>query len=452
MGVLAFRLFGVPTEVHPGFWVLPLYLGLRADPTVASMLSVVGVVLVSVLVHEFGHAALARRFGESPRISLHMLGGTTSWRPTSEMSRGRRAIVSLAGPGAGFALGIAAWVFSMALSGENRGAEEAPASQTDRILAMTVWVNFVWGAVNLLPVLPFDGGQVLSAALGPTRQRLTATVSLLFGLAVALFMLAMGWIIGAALFLAGGVVNYMASRRSAEERPRPEALAAALERARASLEATEYRQASAIAAAVVDAAGESSLRDEALEVLAWAELLDGQPEAAMRAVESAADPRRLDPYLIGAVSVGAGRTERALDVLGAARERGDDRPEVAGLLVRALLESGRAEEAGRLALSVADSVPTSDLRQLARQAFDGAAHVASARVFRQLFDRTGEPGDAFDAARAFARGGRRDDALQALTDAVRAGLPHPEAARHDADLATLSGDARFEALVPGAGG
>ncbi|MFY0576841.1 hypothetical protein ACN28S_23165 [Cystobacter fuscus] len=50
-------------------------------------------------------------------------------------------------------------------------------------------MNFGWGIINLLPVLPLDGGQILRGVLGPTRQRLTLWVGVIVaGPATALFL------------------------------------------------------------------------------------------------------------------------------------------------------------------------------------------------------------------------------------------------------------------------
>ena len=75
---LHFRIFGFPVRVHPLFWVVTVLLGLqgRADPF--ETLVWVGVVFVSILVHELGHATLERTFGGHPWITLYSFGGLAS--------------------------------------------------------------------------------------------------------------------------------------------------------------------------------------------------------------------------------------------------------------------------------------------------------------------------------------------------------------------------------------
>ena len=59
------------------------------------------IVLVSILVHEYGHALAIMRHGIEPEIALHWMGGSTTWRQTLPISRFHRVIISLAGPFAG---------------------------------------------------------------------------------------------------------------------------------------------------------------------------------------------------------------------------------------------------------------------------------------------------------------------------------------------------------------
>src|SRR5688500_3784168 len=80
-GDLHFRVFGFPVRVHPYFWLVTAIMGLGSgDEGTAPMelLTWVGVVFVSILVHELGHAFLQRRFGGRPWITLYGLGGLAS--------------------------------------------------------------------------------------------------------------------------------------------------------------------------------------------------------------------------------------------------------------------------------------------------------------------------------------------------------------------------------------
>ena len=187
-GDLRFRLFGFPVRIHPFFWVTTVLLGLNTSGQTppAELLAWVAVVLVSILVHELGHAFMQRQFGGHPWITLLGLGGLASCsdcdrRPSSQI------LISLAGPAAGFAF-IALIVAAMRLSGhvvgwtagelapvELAGIESAmvmsllggrlyweplATNGANSLFADLVQVNILWGLVNLLPIYPLDGGQV----------------------------------------------------------------------------------------------------------------------------------------------------------------------------------------------------------------------------------------------------------------------------------------------------
>ena len=176
---LNFTLFGIPVRVHPLFWVMALLFGGIAGDVVG-MLSWVFAVFVSILVHELGHALLFRRFGVGSSVALHLAGGHTEPQPVPwggrwayvPLSPLQEALVSFAGPAAGFLLagvvvgGIFAAGGSMAFAALS-GVIPFPIAVLPfggtllQILVMDLlWVNFLWGAVNLMPVFPLDGGNI----------------------------------------------------------------------------------------------------------------------------------------------------------------------------------------------------------------------------------------------------------------------------------------------------
>ena len=147
-----FNLFGFPVHVDPFFFLLAAILGgSRTDLT--RMALWIGVVFVSVLIHELGHAFIGRNYGLHPAIELYTGGGLTWWQSSRPLSHFEEFAVSLAGPATGLIVGIAAWMLQLQL----------PLSETTRnlhiILIELRWVNIVWSILNLLPMLPLDGGR-----------------------------------------------------------------------------------------------------------------------------------------------------------------------------------------------------------------------------------------------------------------------------------------------------
>lgn len=164
---LNFSVLGIPVRVHPLFWLTSLVLGL-ANPEPGQLMIWVGVVFVSVLVHELGHALVAQRFGFRPWITLYSFGGLASYQ-SSRSKPGEQIAILLAGPGAGFLLAALVWAL-LELSGGavyfqwTRVGRGTLLSQTNPQLALLVedllYVNIFWGIINLFPVYPLDGGQI----------------------------------------------------------------------------------------------------------------------------------------------------------------------------------------------------------------------------------------------------------------------------------------------------
>src|SRR3954471_7409761 len=138
-----FAVFGIPVRIHPGFFIMPVVLGVGSvGSTPQEQLRALGlwtaVVFFSVMLHEMGHALLGRAFGASPAILLHALGGVTYL--DVRMSRIQSGMVSLAGPLSGLLFG-----FAVQLVSHRFGLHHD-------VLDMIFQVNIAWSLVNLIPV------------------------------------------------------------------------------------------------------------------------------------------------------------------------------------------------------------------------------------------------------------------------------------------------------------
>ena len=216
---MQFRLLGFPVRVDVSFAIVVAMLGAgRGDLWL--VLLWVAVVFVSILVHEVGHAAVARAFGCQPSITLFAMGGLTQWSGGPRLSPLGHVGVSLAGPLAGFAFGGLVLAVGPALP------PESPLLAQLAIQDL-LWVNFGWGLLNLLPVLPLDGGQVLRsllhAARGKEDDRLPLKISVFVGGVAAVLALSAGMLWAA--MLAGLITwsNASSLRRIGWRRPVPDA-------------------------------------------------------------------------------------------------------------------------------------------------------------------------------------------------------------------------------------
>ena len=197
----SFRIAGIPVRVELAFFVIIGVLGLAyAEPLL--ILTGIGIAFVSVLLHELGHAVAFRAFGSQPRITLHGFGGLT--HGAGDLGPGRDIVVSLAGPLAVLVLiGLPAlWVSSNDLVTGETG---------ELILQQVVFINVGWSLLNLVPVLPLDGGavtaSVLELVLGPRGRRVANVVSIVAAAALGLWGLSQGLLFAALLAAMFGALN-----------------------------------------------------------------------------------------------------------------------------------------------------------------------------------------------------------------------------------------------------
>jgi Zn-dependent protease len=180
-----FRLLGIPVRVHPMFWLVTALmgrdLGNRGSIGAAGMLLTwIAAAFFAILIHELGHAAVMRWFGFVPRVTLYAFGGMAirgHGLVRREPNWLGQILISIAGPGAGFLLGAL-----VLLAGRLAGGvvvlvpffgwlqvplvviPNAPEA-LQWFLIHLLYVCFFWGLLNLLPILPLDGGHIAQQVL-----------------------------------------------------------------------------------------------------------------------------------------------------------------------------------------------------------------------------------------------------------------------------------------------
>ena len=145
---LRFRVGPIPVRVHPIFWATAAFLAWDGSDPPKTFLGVLCVFL-SILVHELGHATMTRKFGWPSEIVLGAFGG---YATTARTTTFRNLVVLFAGPCAGFLLAGTAILCVV-------GFGEMPQRAT-QALGFLVFINVGWSLLNLVPVLPMDGGQI----------------------------------------------------------------------------------------------------------------------------------------------------------------------------------------------------------------------------------------------------------------------------------------------------
>jgi Zn-dependent protease len=161
-----FRLFGFRVEIRPGFLlflvlVVLLYGGSQG-------LWAAGSIAVFTLIHELGHATAARATGSHAEISLDFLAGYASYVPRRPLTRWERAGIAVAGATAQFTSAVVV----LLLLGANPFSR-ADIAANDATISIW-WAGIALAVVNLIPILPLDGGSILGIFvewLSPTRGR-----------------------------------------------------------------------------------------------------------------------------------------------------------------------------------------------------------------------------------------------------------------------------------------
>jgi Zn-dependent protease len=156
------------------FWLsTPFRQVLHSSDGVAYLTTVVTVLLFfcSLILHELGHALVARRQGiETRRIDLFLFGGLT------HMSRdaatpGEDFKIAAAGPAATFAFLVLCLAVTLALVGPHRFFDAARLHATGGItpvllsLSWLVLMNVLILCFNLVPAFPLDGGRIARAVV-----------------------------------------------------------------------------------------------------------------------------------------------------------------------------------------------------------------------------------------------------------------------------------------------
>jgi Zn-dependent protease len=277
---LTFRIGSIPVRVQFIFLITMIFFARSTNPGVVAVWA--GVVFVSILVHELGHALMGRAFGLTPQIEIHGMGGTTSWTDGRKLTPGRSILVSLAGPAVGIVIGFAVLVAV-------RFVGEPAAPLAREAVEDVIWVNLVWGIFNLLPMLPLDGGNVMAAVFalisGGRGRRAAHFVSLgVAGLvgAGALYTHQVWVAVLAGLFAFQNVRGLQAEKALDAEGPLRENLAEGF----LAIDRGEGNRAIQIAEQVVQNAATAEVRNGGLKLLAYGRLLEGHWGSLMSLLEA----------------------------------------------------------------------------------------------------------------------------------------------------------------------
>lgn len=208
------RLFGIPVKLHWTFLFIFLWLGFTSYSQGWDMVSTFWAfafllsLFVCVVLHEFGHALTARRYGVNTRdIILSPIGGVARLDHLPE-NPWQELMVAIAGPLVNVAIGVViaglALLFSpttgshlinlYSLLTEPEGnVFTIGLSAFDYFLLGLIGLNLLLAVFNMLPAFPMDGGRVLRALLSMRLSRYRATqIAAYVGQAIAVLLVMYG--------------------------------------------------------------------------------------------------------------------------------------------------------------------------------------------------------------------------------------------------------------------
>jgi Zn-dependent protease len=374
-----FRLAGIPVRVEPVFFVIILILGLNpADIRPVLVATWVGIAFVSILLHEFGHAVAFRIFGIRPSITLYGMGGLTSG--SGRLTPVESIIVSLAGPiSALVLLGLPAWWL------QANGSITSADGQV--ILGQIIWINIGWSVLNLLPILPLDGGNVMHSVLelitGGKGRRLAEVISIAVAGVVALLALRAGFVFGGVLAL-----MFVGMNVSSLSKVKQDQMADQLAFGHRALIEHKPAEAEQVAHAVLAKRPSGVTLRWASELLGWARLWQGDQPGAQAAVDRYAHAGQPSGSFRAAQALAAGHLTEGVAVMAWAF---------------ANEPAGPSQVLGAIAIAGTGQTPVFTGELLA---LDGDEGVRAAVLFRGLLDYAGYRRESADVAALLDADGR----------------------------------------------
>lgn len=172
------RIAGTEVKIHLTFFLLLAWIGLvyylQGGPG-AAVEGVVFIILLfgCVLLHEFGHALAARRYGiPTPDITLLPIGGVARLQRMPDKP-GQELVVALAGPAVNVVIAflLYLWLGRVASLEELIRLESPQFNMAAKLMAVNIWLVLF----NLIPAFPMDGGRVLRASLAMRMNYAQAT-------------------------------------------------------------------------------------------------------------------------------------------------------------------------------------------------------------------------------------------------------------------------------------
>ena len=209
--------FGATTvRVHLTFFLLLAWIGVSAWekgglPAARDSVLFIALIFTCVVLHEFGHIIMARRFGiETPDVILLPIGGVARMprMPRMPQKPAQELAVAIAGPMVNVAIAFLLFLVLGTIQPDDLTRIEDPRVS---FLARLAAANVFLVIFNMIPAFPMDGGRVLHAVLAMKLGGARATqIAASIGQALA-FALGFLGLFGNPLLIFIAIFVYMAA-------------------------------------------------------------------------------------------------------------------------------------------------------------------------------------------------------------------------------------------------
>lgn len=375
-------------------------------------LGVLGVLLalplftLCMVMHEWAHASMGRFFGLNPRIDLLGFGGITTFiNPGKRLPVHQRLWIAFAGPVLGILLGL----IIVALQMLQRPVE---GSVLEGLFQLATLGTLGWGIIQLLPILPMDGGYAMSALFervwgykpGIKYSHLASIAIILILGTLALALLGangFGMLLLGAFLLFQNIQSLKAHEYYWERMP----LSKDIEQGWKLLEEHKHKELRTVAELIAARAATEDERYQASHLLSWSRLFANEVHEARIALENIPQGKKVDAFLEAALCVAEKKYDVALyPVMESFSQRVRDgvQDDVVALHVGAVL--GRVshdefmKEQARLLGWVEDKTLEPNLFRIMVHEFRKAGKLQEAYWLQShLYDRTKASEDAYNA-------------------------------------------------------
>lgn len=192
------RIFGVPIRLHFTFILLAIFLivsGAQGGQSAMNNSIYIFAMFTSVVLHELGHAVVAKRYGiRTVEIVLYPIGGVARLernpKPAEELW------IALAGPAINILITVALGAILIAARTDLDPASVADPTDAN-LLVRIAFGNLILAAFNMIPAFPMDGGRVLRALMArftseDVATKRAAAAGRIFAIFIGLFGLLSG--------------------------------------------------------------------------------------------------------------------------------------------------------------------------------------------------------------------------------------------------------------------